>query len=457
MAQLRSILKSPPAFAVFRYREYRLFWLAAAFSNIGMWALVNGRLWLMHELSDAPLMLGLVTMSSLAPILALSIWGGVIADRVNRLRLVTVTRGMFSALAVLTGLLIVTGVITPWQLIAISLATGVLLSFDIPSRQAIMPGLVQERHLAGAIAMYSFVTTGSAVLWPLVFAPLVGSVGLEGLFFVIGAAYALTVAVLLLMKPIAPVVAPVGASLWRGLTEGLAYVRSHRIVLALITMGMFIGIFASPYQTLLPIYADEVLGGDIEDFAGLLLGSGVGALVGALVLASLGRPGRLPWILLASGGGFGAALIALGQVSWFPAAVGVMFLLGVCGTLLSTTNSTIVLSTVDDRYRGRVMSIHQWTWGASAFGALLMGGVAQATDVPFALTLGGVVAVAAVAGLMLTVLRRPLFSAPAGLSALPPARRSAGRTEGAPVTAPSRPASASRRTPSVPPGSQPKP
>ena len=131
-----------------------------------------GRLWLMHELTNAALMLGLLAISSTGPILLLSMWGGVVADRVNRLKLVTFSRGMFSLLALLTGLLIAVDVIRPWHLIAISLATGVLLSFDIPSRQAILPNLVDREHLFNAIFLYSFLFGGSAVIGPTYFAPL---------------------------------------------------------------------------------------------------------------------------------------------------------------------------------------------------------------------------------------------------------------------------------------------
>lgn len=402
-------MKTPPGFATFRYREYRLFWIAAAFSNIGMWALVNGRLWLMHELTDKPLMLGLVTLSSLGPILFFSVWGGVIADRVNRLRLVTFTRGGFAALAMLTGALIAIGVIQPWQLIVISLATGLLLSFDIPSRQAILPGLVGREHLAGAIAMYSFVSTGSAVLWPIVFAPLVSLIGLAGLFFVIGTAYALTVAVLMMMKPLTHDLGAQRGNLWQGLLEGLVYVRRHRTVLSLIAMGIVVGVFGASYQTLLPIFAVEVLEGDIENYSGLLLGGGVGALVGALILASVGTPRRLPWILLVAGVGFGVGLAVFARLSWFPASVGMLTLVGTCAVLYSTTNSTIVQITVDDRFRGRVMSIHQWTWGSAALGGLFIGFVAQAVNAPFALMLGGLVSAFAVAAIMMSALRGLFF------------------------------------------------
>ncbi len=389
-----------------------------------MWALVNGRLWLMHQMTDAPIMLGLVTLSSLGPILLLSIWGGVLADRVNRLRLVTRTRGAFAALAVLTGVLIAAEVIEPWHLIAISFATGVLLSFDIPSRQALLPGLVPREHLRGAIALYAFATSGSAVLGPSVFALVVNSVGLEGLFYGIGIAYALTVGALAIMKPVERTIAPSSDGLWQEMLSGFRYLRGQRPILMLIGMGIVVGVFGSSYQTLLPIFADEVLGGGIEGFSRLLLGSGAGALAGALMLAIFGQRVRPVFLLAGAGTVYGAGLVIFAQLTWFPAAVGVIALVGVAAAMYSTMNSTLVQTIVDDRFRGRVMSIHQWTWGVAAFGGLFMGALAQAVDAPFALTVGGMVTAAVVA--VFTVLAVRGHSRGAGRAGLGVAARDRG-------------------------------
>ena len=138
-----------------KFREYRIFWIGNATSNIGIFMLMAGSLWLMNELTNAVLYLGILTFTGLGPILVLSMWGGVIADRVNRVRLVTITRGCFSATALITGLLVALNVIQPWHLISISLINGILLSFDIPSRQAMVPNLLPREHLVNAFALQS--------------------------------------------------------------------------------------------------------------------------------------------------------------------------------------------------------------------------------------------------------------------------------------------------------------
>ena len=242
-----------PILAAFRYREYRLYWLGGAFSNIGMWALIFGRLWLMHSLTDSALYLGLVTTSSLGPILLFSVWGGVLADRVNRLRLVIATRALFAVLALLNGALISTDIIRPWQVIILALLTGILLSFDIPSRQAMLPRLVPKERLVNAIALYSLLFSGSAIVGPGFFAPLVNLWGLDGLFYLIGSSYLLTVGMMSLMNPSLHQMGSDQQRMWQGLLEGFHYIQKSRLILSLIGIATVGGIFGMSFETLLPI------------------------------------------------------------------------------------------------------------------------------------------------------------------------------------------------------------
>ena len=395
-------------FAAFQFREYRYFWLAAAFSNIGMWTLIYGRLWLMHKLTDSPLMVGLVTTASLGPLLLFSLFGGVVADRANRLKLLRVTRAMFAALAVLTGVLIATEVIRDWHLIAISVATGMLLSFDIPSRSAMLPALVPREHLAGAIALYSIVFGGAAIVGPAFFAPLVNLWGLEGVFFIIGASYVLTVGALMFMNPRDHTPTTRSTAILQGLIDGVQYTSRHRIIAGVIALAMVVAMFGMPFETLLPVLADKIITGGIDTYGRLLLSAGVGGLVATLAIASLGSRVHLTRFLVVSGIGFGLALLALSRVTWFPGAALTIGLIGAFRLVFDVMSTTLIQSLAEDQFRGRVMSIYMFSWGMTALGGLQMGALGQSLGVPFALGLGGlVVAVATVAVTMLT-LRRAL-------------------------------------------------
>ena len=395
-------------FVAFRYREYRLFWLAAAASNIGMWALTYGRLWLMHELTGSPLMVGLVATSSLGPVLLFSMWGGVVADQVNRLKLVRATRAMFAALALLTGLLIVSNVIQPWHVFAISVATGVLLSFDIPSRSAMMPTLVPEEHLAGAIALYSLVFGGAAIVGPAILAPLVDLWGLEGVFFLIGAAYALTVVALAFMDPRGHRPEKRPATVLQGLIDGCKYLRHNPIITGVIALGVIAGIFGNSFEALLPVYSDKILAGGIDTYSRLLLAAGIGGLAATLLVAILGVRVQPARSLVIAGVGSGLGLLVLSRLTWFPGAALSIGLIGAFQVVFNIMGITLIQILTADEFRGRVMSIHQFSWGATALGGVLMGGLGETAGVPAALGLGGLVVSAATLVAALTTLRRAL-------------------------------------------------
>lgn len=392
-------------FVAFRYRDYRLFWVGNAFSNIGIWALIAGRLWLMHELTDSALMLGLVTFSGLGPILVLSMWGGVVADRVNRMRLVVITRGMFAVTALLTGLLVATDVIEPWQLLAISFANGVLLSFDIPSRQAIVPNLVPREHLMNAIVLQSFLMAGSTVIGPFLFAPLVNALGVEGVFFFVGAMYLFTVVMFALVNPTAHIGERKTTMPWRDLAEGFSYIRRNTAIISLVALGILSGLFGSSFGTLIPIFADTVLGGGVQTYSNLLLGGGIGGFVGTVLLAFFGKLKDSAALQVLTGLGFGLGLVLFAQITYLPASVTVILVVGAASTVFGTINNTLLQSIVADEFRGRVMSIHQLGWGSSAIGGLLMGAIAQAVNAPFALTVSGVIMAVGAAVLTLSTIR----------------------------------------------------
>ncbi len=407
---------SGTSFEAFGHREYRYFWLAAAFSNIGMWTLVYGRLWLMRTLTDSELMLGLVATASLGPVLFLSMWGGVLADRVNRLYLVRFTRLMFAAVTLLTAVLIATDVIRPWHVIAISAGTGVLLSFDIPSRSAMVATIVPRHHLAGAIAMYSIVFGAAAIIGPALFAPLVLLWGLEGLFFIVAASYVLTVLTLMLMKPEGHKVVSDGSGMLSGLIDGFAYVRRSPAILGVLGLGVFTGVFGGSFETLLPVFTDEVFGGAERTYGNLLLAGGIGGLVGTLTIALIGRRVRPGMFLVVAGISYGCGLVLFARFDVLGIAVLILGVVGALRVVFGTMNTTLVQTLVDEQYRGRVMSLHQFTWGATALGGLLMGGLAQNFGAPLALTVGGIATVIATAAVGATVLRRTLGQHPPGAS-----------------------------------------
>ena len=407
-------------FAVFGYREYRLFWIAAAFSNIGMWTLVYGRLWLMRTLSDSEILLGSVTAATMAPVMIFSVWGGVVADTVNRLRLLRFTRLLFAVAGFVTAVLIATDTIEAWHLLAISAVTGVMLAFDIPTRGAMVASLVPREQLPSAIALYSVVFGGAAILGPSLFHPLVSAVGMEGLFFIVSASYVLTVLTLMRMdhtphqaRPDVDSTADGSTRLVvkvrarvRDMVDGVKYVRRETAIAVLIVYGVVIGIVATPLETLLPVITQEVYQGDTETYGRLLLAVGIGGLVATFTITFIGSRAKPPAYLAIGGAAVGVCYLVLGVVDVFMFAVAIAGVVGGLTVVKGTMSTTVVQTLVSDEFRGRVMSLMNFTWGAQAAGALFMGALAQVWGAPFAFGVAGVLGVVATIGVWLVALRK---------------------------------------------------
>ena len=425
---------SNSGFSVFKLREYRLFWIAAAFSNVGMWTLIYGRLWLMRSLTDSELMLGLVTAATQVPILVFTLWGGVLADRVNRLRVLQLTRLLFAAAGFLTAALIAFDAMNEWILIAIATATGTMLAFDIPARSAMVASIVDKDQLASAISLYAIVFGGAAIVGPTLFHPLVSLTGMEGVFAIVAASYLLTVLTLLRMSPEphqrmtalaeraatadadssgeAVKVAPsrkFGAAFRSRLGElvdGLRYVRGNTAIAYVIGYGILIGVIGSPVETLLPVVTDEVFQGGTATYSRFLLFIGIGGIIATLGITLLGRRARPAPLLAAAGVLVGVAYVAFSYIGVLALALGVAAVIGMLTVVKGTMSTTVVQTLVSDEYRGRVMSLMMFTWGAQAAGAVFMGGIAQVAGAPTAFAIGGVLVVVASSAVWMLALRR---------------------------------------------------
>jgi MFS family permease len=352
--------------------------------------LIAGRLWLMKELSDSPTMLGLVTASSLGPTLLLTMWGGVMADRVNRTKLIMVTRVLFATIAFATGILITFELITPWHIIVTSLATSILLAFDIPSRQAMVANLVPKHLLPNAISLYALLPGGASVIGPALLSPTVTVIGLEGLFFLVGIAYLLTVFSFALIKTRAISNKSQGHSIWHNLKQGVFYIRDQRQITSLILIAIVFGVFGMSFTTLLPIFADKVFQGGLSSYSLLLLAEGVGGLLGAIVITKSSTIKSSINLFIVGAVGFSLTLMLFSQSGSLTIGIGIINLVGVTSVMFNTLNNVVIQTLVSEEYRGRVMSIHQFTWGSTAIGGLLLGYLTSIISAPTTLLLSSI-------------------------------------------------------------------
>lgn len=384
--------KNQPFILLFLSKEYRLFWIAALFSNIGMWALIYGRLWLMRTMTDSETMLGIVSSANYTPVLLLSIFGGVIADKYNRLKIIRATRLMFCVVTILTAILIFLKLMNPNVLILLSIITGILLAIDIPSRSSMIARLVDKKFLAVGISMYSIIFGVSGIIGPSLFHPIVKVFGLDGLFLIIGISYLLTYITLKKMDPSVHLVANnSNNSVLSDLMSGGRYLFKTPIIFIFILIGFFFGITAGSFDVLLPAVTTDLLNGTSETYGNLLLFGGISGLISTSLLILFGQKVNKYLLYFLFGIILSISLILLSTNFGIVNIFIIFSIISFSKVIFSTLSSTIIQSNVKEEFRGRIMSINQLTWGSVSIGVILVGYLAETISISFSFRFIGIV------------------------------------------------------------------
>lgn len=375
-------------------RNYRLFFLGQGISMVGTWMQRIALGWLVYRLTDSAALLGIVGFASQIPAFILAPFAGVLADRVHKPRLLLITQAAAMVQALILAALVLLDCITVPQIIVLSVLLGCINAFDIPTRQALMVHTVERREdLGNAIALNSAMFNGARMIGPAIAGVLVALVGEGWCFFINGISYLAVLAALLSMR------LEVRANsnhvkMAHGLREGFNYVRQHapiRSVLLLIALVSFAGM---PYGTLMPLFARDILGGNAQTLGYLMGAAGVGAIVGAVILASRSNSNRLESWIAAAPVGFGLAVIAFGMSSTLWLSLALMPLVGCAMMIQIAAGNTMVQCLVDDDKRGRVMSFYTMAFmGSMPLGSLLAGTAAHHIGGPWTLAAGGMICI----------------------------------------------------------------
>src|SRR5690606_9721548 len=374
------------------HRNFRRFWTGQTVSLMGTWMQQVGQGWLALELSNDPFMVGLVAAAGNFPVLLLSLPSGVVADRVNRLRLVTSVQSLMALEATILWWLVWSGNITMGWLLLLATMHGSLAAFEIPSRQALIMDLVGREDLLDAIALNSSGFNLARIVGPSAAAILIARYGLAACFGVNAVSY---VAVLVGLVRIRLPRRELQKQLTRpveGILEGLRCIRSTPQVMSLVQMAAVFSICGVPYLTLMPVFAREVLGLDASGYGALLAAVGVGALVGALSLASLASRVSRGKLLRTSSHGFAGVVLFLGVVTtpWMAAVV--LFLAGMTMIMNNATINGLLQTIAPDESGGRVMSVYSLVFiGLSPLGSFVGGAVARWIGGQWALAIGGAI------------------------------------------------------------------
>lgn len=347
--------------------------------------------WLVYRLTDSPLLLGSVDFASQISSFAVGPLAGLVADRVDRRRFIILTQALAMLQAGILATLVLTGRIEVWHLFALGIFLGLINGFDMPARQALVPEMVERREdLPNAIALNSTIFNGARFFGPAVAGMLVAALG-EGYCFLLNAvSYVAVIAALLAMVLPPRAARPAPPSFVQGLREGVGYafrtvpIRNALLVVSLVSLA------GMPYMSLMPVFAKKVLGGGPQTLGFLVSCAGIGAITGALYLASRRQTRGLPKVMAVASVVLAAGLMLFSRSQSLHLSMGLMVLIG-GGMMAQMASANTLLQTLapDDR-RGRVMSLHMMAFtGTAPFGALWAGALATHLGAPLTLYLGG--------------------------------------------------------------------
>ena len=372
-------------------------------SLVGTWMQWIAQDWLVLQLTNSPLLLGVVTALQTLPILVLGLFGGVVADKIPKrtLLLITQTTSMLLAfvLAVLTSL----EVVAYWHVLVLATLAGTVLAFDMPARQALVSEIVEPENLLNAVALNSAVFNAARLIGPAVAGIAIGSIGIAAAFYANGISFLAVIASLLAMRVRTVRHPGLPATLVESAVEGLSYVRSTSPVLTIILLIALVGTFGMNFSVLIPVFAQNVLHVGATGFGFLMSAMGAGSLAAALALAWASRRSTsfITW---------GALALAIFEVAFalspsYPLSLLLMVGMGwAMVTFLTTANTTLQLTT-PGRLRGRVLSVYTIVFiGSTPIGSVIIGGLADLIDPRAAMVFGAVLSIAAV----LWAMRRPI-------------------------------------------------
>jgi MFS family permease len=379
-----------------RHRNFRLFWIGQTLSLMGTWMQTMAQGWLALQLSNSAFLVGLVSSIGSLPILVLSLPAGVVADRVNKLRLVTICQVLLLCEATALWALTWTHHITIALLLILAACNGVASAFEIPSRQSLIIELVGRADLHDAIALNSSGFNLARIIGPAVGAVVIATAGIAWCFGVNALSY-LAVLVGLFMIRLPRRDTPVHASSpMEGLVEGLRYMDQTREVSVLMRLITVYAVCGIPYITLMPVVARDLLGTGAGGYGVLLACVGIGGLAGALFLAAVGQRFRRGQLLMVSSFGFAALLIAfsLTRSEWLARVI--LLVTGCMMIMNGALSNGILQSIVPDHLRGRVLAAYSLVVVglAQVVGSFVSGAVAHAVGVDWAIGSGAVIMLA---------------------------------------------------------------
>ena len=396
----------PQMVRALRNQNFRLFWAGNFLSNIGTWMQNVAQGWLVLVLTNSAFWLGVVGFAGSIPFLIFTLFGGVIADQVDKRRLLVFTQTAMMILAFLLAMLAWLKIITVWEVAAIAFLNGIALAMNAPSYQALVPKLVPRQDLTNAIALNSAQFNMSRILGPTLGGYAMILVGVAGNFFLNGVSFlAVLWALVRIDYPKENLARHV--SVWASLRGGFDYLRGERQMFVMIWMTAAVSLLGMPFLTFIPYFAKVQLNSGQSGLGWLMAGSGAGAVLGALTVAAMGVIRHRGAVVTITGVCFFGAIIGFSTSHLFALSECLAFCEGFSGILMISCFNVSIQHLSSDEMRGRVMSIYATSFlGLPPLGSLLAGELSRHIDTGVALSI--MAATAALIFVAIFAFSRPL-------------------------------------------------
>jgi MFS family permease len=374
-----------------RSRNYRLFFAGQGISLVGTWMQRVAMSWLVYTLTGSPLMLGGVDFAGQMTAFAVGPLGGMVADRFDRRRIMFATQGLAMLQACVLAYLVLTGTVQVWHLFALGMLLGLSNGFDMPARQAYVVEMIRDKQdLPNAIALNSTIFNGARLVGPSIAGVVIAATN-EGTCFVLNAVSYLAVIAALIAMRVPPRQREANPpTLVAGLRQGFAYAWRTRPIRNTVLLIALANLAGTPYSSLMPVFAKDILHGGPQTFGWLMSCAGVGAIVGALYLASRANVKGLPLLTTTASFCFALGVMAFSQSTSLPLSMALMLLTGFGMMAQMASANTLLQTSVDDDKRGRIMAIHMMSFtGTAPFGSLWGGAAATHIGAPLTVLIGG--------------------------------------------------------------------
>lgn len=380
------------------YRNFMWLWIGSLGSSFAMNMQIIARGWLVYELTESPIDLGWVTMSFMVPTVLFSLYGGVLADRMRKKRVIVIAQALNCLATVFMAIIIFGGSVTFWDFLWFGFFNGTVLALSMPARQAFVPELIPERLLFSAMGLNTTSWNIARIIGPafagFLIAIIAGgdktsSYGVGVVYIVISVLYFISAVTMLFIDQSGKVKQDGKANAFEDMRAGLAYVKARPPVLGLIILSIIPFLFGMPLNTLLPAFNEEVVGGGPDDLGLLVSAMGAGAIVGSLMMATMGDlRNKGSWLIITCIL-WGAVTSAFGMSSAMWMIITFIMAIGWISSWNMSLNRGMLQMQVEDQMRGRIMSIDMMSHGLMPLGVFPITWIAETYDVGTALVVSG--------------------------------------------------------------------